>query len=97
MRLRMPLVGSREASPLARVAATADFGNGIGASLPFADFIFINADLTIHLHREPEGEWIGMDARTLLHEGGMGLAESVLHDAAGPVGRAFQVLVVAPR
>ena len=60
-------------------------------------FLFINADLTIHLHRPPRGEWIGLDARTLLHGGGTGLAESVLHDVRGPVGRAFQTLVVQPR
>ena len=60
-------------------------------------FLFINADLTIHLQRQPRGEWIGLDARTLLHGGGMGLAESVLHDVHGAVGRAFQTLVVQPR
>jgi hypothetical protein len=97
MRLRHPLVDEEDASPLARLAATADFGNGISASLPFADYLFINADLTAHLHRPPQGEWIGMDARTLLHEGGTGLAESVLYDVEGPVGRAFQALVVAKR
>ena len=97
MRLRHPLVPGEEATPLARLAATADFGNGVSASLPFDRFLFINADLSIHLHRHPEGEWIGMDARTLLHAGGMGLSESVLHDEQGPVGRAFQTLVVAPR
>ena len=65
--------------------------------LPFAQFLFINADLTIHLQRLPLGEWIGLDARTLLTSGGSGLAESVLHDRHGPVGRAFQTLVVQPR
>jgi Thioesterase-like superfamily len=59
--------------------------------------VFINADLTIHLHRAPRGEWIGLDARTLLCDSGTGLAESVLHDLHGPVGRAFQTLVVEPR
>lgn len=97
MRLRHPLVDERDASPLARLVATADFGNGISASLPFADYLFINADLTVHLHRLPRGEWIGIDARTLLHPGGTGLAESILHDVEGPVGRAFQALVVAAR
>lgn len=97
MRLRHPLVPGGQTSSLARLAATADFGNGISASLPFDRFVFINADLTIHLHRQPQGEWIGMDARTLLHGGGTALSESVLHDLDGPVGRAFQVLVVQPR
>jgi len=96
-RLRHPLVDDEPAGALARLAATSDFGNGVSASLPFERFLFINADLHIHLHRQPHGEWVGIDARTLLHPGGMGLAESVLHDLDGPVGRAFQALVVAPR
>jgi hypothetical protein len=97
MRLRHPLVEGRETTPLARLSATADFGNGVSAALPFERFLFINADLSIHLHRLPRGEWIGLDARTILDSGGAGLAESVLHDLDGPVGRAFQTLVVGPR
>jgi Thioesterase-like superfamily len=97
MRLRHPLVAGVPLTPLARLAATADFGNGVSAVLPFDRFVFINADLSLHLQRQPRGEWIGLDARTLLHGGGMGLAESVLHDVHGPVGRAFQTLVVQAR
>jgi acyl-coenzyme A thioesterase PaaI-like protein len=97
MRLRHPLLPGQALTPLARLAGTADFGNGVSATLPFERFLFINADLTIHLQRQPLGEWIGLDARTLLHRGGTGLAESVLHDVHGPVGRAFQTLVVQPR
>jgi hypothetical protein len=97
MRLRHPLLPGEELTSLARLAATADFGNGIGAALPFERFLFINADLTVHLQRQPRGEWIGLDARTLLPSGGTGLAESVLHDVHGTVGRAFQTLVVQPR
>ncbi len=96
-RLRHPLLDEEPASPLSRVAASADFGNGISASLPFGDWLFINADLHLHLHRQPRGEWIGIDARTLLHAGGTGLAETVLHDLEGPIGRGFQTLVIAPR
>jgi hypothetical protein len=47
--------------------------------------------------RQPGGEWIGLDAQTLLQDGGMGVAESVLHDERGAVGRAFQTLVVQSR
>jgi hypothetical protein len=97
MRLRHALFPGREPSPLARAAATADFGNGVSAALPFDRFIFINADLHLHLWRTPVGEWIGLDARTILPPGGIGLAESVLHDLDGPFGRAFQALVVEPR
>jgi len=97
MRLRHPLLPGEEPTPLTRLVATADFGNGVGSALPFDRFVFINADLTIHLHRQPRGEWIGLEARTLLDGGGSGLSESVLHDLEGVVGRAFQTLVVQPR
>jgi hypothetical protein len=97
MRLRHPLLPGEQTSALVRLVATADFGNGVSAALPFEGYLFINADLTIHLWRQPQGEWIGLDAHTLLVSGGIGTAESVLHDEHGPVGRAFQTLVVQPR
>jgi acyl-coenzyme A thioesterase PaaI-like protein len=97
MRLCHPVLPDESLSPLARVAATSDFGNGVSAVLPFEDFLFINADLTITLNRRPEGEWIALDARTLLYPGGIAWAESVLHDERGPLGLATQALVVQPR
>ena len=97
MRLRHPLLSDEPTTPLARLVATADFGNGVSAALPFEDYLFINADLAIHLWRQPRGEWIGLDAQTRLQGGGIGTAESVLHDEHGAIGRAFQTLVVQPR
>jgi Acyl-CoA thioesterase C-terminal domain/Acyl-CoA thioesterase N-terminal domain len=97
MRLRRPIVGDEQASPLAQLAATADFSNGISRELEFDSYLFINADLTIHLWRRPEGEWTGLHAKTVLMDGGVGMAESVLHDLHGPVARAYQTLVVQPR
>jgi len=97
MRLRRAILPGEQTGPLVRLVATADFGNGVSAELPFDEYLFINADLAIHLWRRPHGEWIGLDARTFLYEGGTGTAESVLHDTSGPVGRAFQTLVVQPR
>jgi acyl-coenzyme A thioesterase PaaI-like protein len=97
MRLRYPLLPGEPLSPLARVPAAADFGNGVAAVLPFDEYLFINADLSIELDRRPEGEWIALDARTILHPEGIGWAESVLHDARGPLGVARQALVVQPR
>jgi acyl-coenzyme A thioesterase PaaI-like protein len=97
MRLRHPLLPGDSLTPVARVVATADFGNGVSAVLPFEDYLFINADLTVTLNRRPQGEWIALDSRTLLHPGGIGWAESVLHDKHGPLGLATQALVVQPR
>ncbi|HTB49533.1 MAG TPA: thioesterase family protein [Solirubrobacteraceae bacterium] len=97
MRLRHPLLPDEPSTALARVAATADFGNGVATVLPFDRYLFINADLTISLDRRPVGEWVALDARTLLHSSGIGWAESVLHDEQGPIGRATQALVVQRR
>lgn len=97
MRLRYPVLQDRPLTPLVRLAATSDFGNGVATVLPFEEYLFINADLTISLDRRPQGEWVALDARTLLHPGGIGWAESVVHDELGPVGRAAQTLVVQPR
>lgn len=97
MRLRYPLLPGESPSPVARVAAAADFSNGVAAALPFEDFLFINADLDISLNRRPQGEWVALDARTLLHPGGIGWARSVLHDRQGVLGLATQTLVVQSR
>jgi hypothetical protein len=97
MRLRHPILLDERSTPLMCLAGTADFSNGVSAALPFDDYLFINADLSIHLWRRPQGEWIGLDARTVVHPGGVGTSESVLHDSDGPVGRAVQTLVVQPR
>lgn len=97
MRLRHPLLPGEPLTPLARVAATSDFGNGVAAALPFEEYLFINADLTISLNRRPQAEWVALDARTLLHPNGIGWSDSVLHDELGPCGRATQALVVQRR
>jgi hypothetical protein len=95
IRLRVPLVAGEETPPLARVAAVADFGNGISWALSRNDgWRFINPDLTIYCYREPVGEWICLDAVTHVASEGVGLAESRLFDQTGPLGRALQSLLL---
>lgn len=96
-RMRHPLVRGEATSPYQRVAVAADSGNGISAILDEKRFTFVNADLTINLLRRPAGEWICLDARTVLGPAGGGLAESALYDAQGLIGRATQSLAVRPR
>lgn len=55
IRLRVPVVPDREPTPLQRVAAAADFGNGVSSVATFGTLLFINPDLTIYLHRAPSG------------------------------------------
>lgn len=97
MRLRHPLVAGEDTSPGQRVAAAADFGNGVSAALPWEGHVFINPDLTIHLEREPEGDWVCLDAVTRIEPTGTGAAESVLYDTRGRIGRAVQSLFVDTR
>lgn len=96
MRMRRPLVPGEEPSPLARVLVVADSGNGISWVLPFDRWLFINTELTVHLARMPQGDWVCLDARTRVGTEGMGLAESDLWDERGRVGRGAQSLLVAP-
>jgi hypothetical protein len=96
-RFARPLVGDDEPSPLALVAAAADFGNGVSRVLEFERHLFVNTDLTIHLRREPAGEWVMLDARTRVERHGVGLAASTLYDERGPIGLSAQSLYVAER
>ena len=95
-RLRYPVVAGEEVSPVQRVVAAADFGNGISAELDFRTDLFINPDLTVSLTRPPEGEWVCLDARTRFGSPGIGSAESVLWDERGRIGRSVQNLLVEP-
>ena len=96
-RLITPIVPGETPSPLQALAAAGDFGNGISATLSWDDYLFINPDLTLYVEREPVGEWICLESQTRLAPDGIGVAESVLYDERGRVGRATQALLVAPR
>lgn len=96
-RLAVPLVAEMPNSPAMRVMAAADFGNGISWTLPPDRFTFVNTDLTVHLHRAPVGDWVGVDATTVMQPHGVGLTTSRLVDEAGPIGVAMQGLVVRSR
>jgi hypothetical protein len=95
IRLRVPVVAGEEPTPLSRVAAAADFGNGVSWVLSRSDgYVFINPDLTVYLHRYPAGEWVCLDAISLIGPQGTGLAESRLFDERGAIGRSVQSLLI---
>jgi hypothetical protein len=96
-RMRIPIVEGEEPTPRQRVMVVADSGNGASNVLDWARYLFINTELTVHFTREGVGEWVLLDARTEIAEGGAGLATSVLSDRSGPVARGAQALLVAPR
>ena len=93
--MRAAAGGGEEPTALQRVLIAADLGQRRerGARL---------ARAPVHQHRPkrhpprpPEGEWVCLEAETLL--GPLGLADTALWDERGRIGRAAQTLLVRPR
>lgn len=97
MRMRHPLVAGEEPSPLTRALVAADSGNGVSAALDYRRFVFINADLSVHLQRLPEGEWVCLEATTFAEPDGVGTSDVALYDERGRIGRAAQTLLIRER
>jgi Thioesterase-like superfamily len=96
-RQRMPLVAGEEPTGPQRLMLLADSGNGLSQMLDVGRWWFINTELTVHLHREPAGEWLCLRASSTLSDTGVGLAETELYDEEGRIGRGAQALLVGPR
>lgn len=89
-----PIVAGEEPSPFQRLCPLADCGNGISRNAELTEFSFVNPDLTVAMHRAPEGEWIASRAVSHWQPTGIGLAQATLYDVRGPVGSATQTLLI---
>jgi hypothetical protein len=97
-RMRVPLVDGESPTGLQRLMVLADCGNGISSALPISHWMFINPDLSVHLTRLPEGEWLCLQAETSIDPArGFGLASSRLYDRTGQVATGAQSLFVTAR
>jgi hypothetical protein len=81
------LVEGEPLTPFVRVAVAADFAS------PFAHASdtglgYINTDVTVYLHREPVGEWIGFESFSHGATSGVAVGDCLLHDEAGHIGSA---------
>jgi len=97
VRSDLDLVDGDEVSELAHWVALLDTANGIVVRESPEKWLFPNVDLTLHLHRQPVGPWVGLDIQVTFGGDGLGLTDTVLHDVRGPVGRLAQVLTLRPR
>lgn len=97
MRTMYPILADEEPSPFQKIAPLADCGNGISYNGPLGPMSFVNADLTMSLHREPVGDWFASRSVSHWQRSGIGMSDSELFDVDGPVGRATQGLVLARR
>jgi hypothetical protein len=96
-RLLVDLVDGESITGAQHAAAVADAGSGVSAVADPSEMVFVNTELTIHLHREPVGDQVWMDARTVLDPSGIGHTHTVLGDTTGAVGSANQTLFVERR
>jgi hypothetical protein len=97
LRLNVPILVGEDIHPLDRMIVAADYANGMSNVVPFATHRYINADLTVALHRYADGEWMSLDATTHARRAGHGTATGILADRIGPVGLAIQSLVIDAR
>lgn len=74
-----------------------DTANGIVPRIYQPDnieWLFPNLDLQIHMHRLPEGRWLGLETIQQIGHDGVGLTSSILHDVHGAFGHSEQILTV---
>jgi acyl-coenzyme A thioesterase PaaI-like protein len=91
------LVADDPLSGLQRAALVGDSASGISAELDWDEWSFVNVDLDVHLSRPLDGDWVLIDATTMLGPSGGALARSTVSDLRGVVGCTAQTLVLAPR
>ena len=99
VRTPLPLLEGEPVSPVTAFLGLVDTANGMNIRLDPRQWAFPNIDLSIHLYRAPEGgpgRWLGLDTLVTIGAAGVGLTSTTLHDEAGPVGRAEQILTVRP-
>lgn len=90
----IPVLPDEEASGVQRICALADSGNAIGRNADPHEVAFVNPDLTVTVHREPQGDWFGTDVISHWQPNGIGMADALLFDHLGPVGRAVQTILL---
>lgn len=94
------IVKGEQTADWVRLLGLADVANGVvprtGMDLASAEWMFPNTDLQIHMHRLPQGRWLGIEAVQQHGADGIGLTSAILHDVHGPFGRSEQILTVRP-
>jgi hypothetical protein len=90
------LVAGSALTPFVRAALAADFASPLAHSGP-EGIDYINADLTLHLGRLPNGEWIGIETGDRVAADGASVAQCLFFDEDGPIGFSSVCAVVTAR
>lgn len=97
VRPRQPLISA--STPFGQTIAIADYATlfvtYLDGERPKAGG-WPNADISLHLSRLPEGDWIGVRPRSSWHPNGTGFTEAEIFDARGWIGRSGQSVALLP-
>jgi|TARA_Y100000815_G_scaffold275767_1_gene317130 hypothetical protein len=85
LRETLALVAGEPLGPYARVALAADFVSAF-VHAGDAGIRYINSDVSLHLHRPPQGEWIGFEATGHEASDGIAVGHCRIHDRNGAIG-----------
>lgn len=87
------IVAGEPISALTRVGVISDFCNGVGQLNLGGNVGMINADITLQLHRIPQGEWVGLAGGAMVQANGVGSTQCRLFDEQGEVGYVMQTVM----
>ena len=71
-----------------------DCANGVGAALDPEQFVFMNTDTAVHLHRLPVGDDFALRARGSIGPDGIGVTSAEIFDRQGFHRHRAQTLLV---
>lgn len=97
VRPRYPLLPGEEMTPTQRLILSADSANGVSSPLDIRSWQFVPPELTVHILRPPTGEWICLNAHTLIQSEGIGFTTADLFDERSFVGKSGQTLLISRR
>ncbi|CAN5582686.1 thioesterase family protein [soil metagenome] len=92
-----PLVDEEPVTEVQRLALVVDSANGVGAALDPEQFMFMNTDTALHLHRLPRGSDFAVRARGSIGPDGIGVTTAEIFDRDGFLGTTAQTLLVQHR
>ena len=72
----------------------ADSINGLSSQLDQREWLFVPPGLTLHAHRLDAGEWLLLDAVTVIDKSGIGVAHGTVSDEQGQLGLVAQPLLI---
>ncbi len=99
LRFPVPLIEGEETTPCVRAVTVSDLANPLANQVADGGTPrnFINADNTLYMHREPEGEWLCVQAPYHEEIEGVGMVESIWYDRRGRYARGVEARLAQER